>query len=76
MNAERGLSATTISGGHTTYGALTIGVNYKPNVPKALEGLMIRPEFRVDDALNGTKPFRNGKDDMSFTPAIDIVIPF
>ena len=76
-NAQRGLSpATTIGGGRTTYGALTIGVNYKPEVPKAIEGFVIRPELRFDDALNGTTPFNAGKSDHQVTIAADFVLPF
>ena len=76
VNAERGLPSTSITASRTTYGAVTVGVNYKPEVPKAIEGLVIRPEFRIDDALSGNKPFNSGRDDVSVTPAIDIVIPF
>lgn len=76
VNTERGLPATAISGGHTTYGELTLGVNYKPEVPKSIEGFVIRPELRVDTSLNGTKPYNGGKDETSFTPAVDVVIPF
>jgi hypothetical protein len=64
----------------TTYGAITLGANIKPDVPKAIEGFVIRPELRVDYSLNGSKPFnvKNGvgRDNMSFTPAVDVIIPF
>ncbi len=76
VNAERGLPATTISGGRTTYGALTFGVNYKPEVPKAIEGFVIRPEIRYDSSLNGTKPFNAGKSDHQVTLSADVVLPF
>jgi hypothetical protein len=76
VNSERGLPATTISGGRTTYGALTFGVNYKPEVPKAIEGFVIRPEIRYDSSLNGTKPFNAGKSDHQVTIAADVVLPF
>jgi hypothetical protein len=60
-NAQRGLTNTAYSAPHaTTYSELTLGANYKPEVPKSLEGLVIRPEFRVDHSLNGTKPFNVG----------------
>lgn len=76
VNSERGLPATTISGGRTTYGALTLGVNYKPEVPKAIEGFVIRPEIRYDTSLNNTKPFNAGKSDHQFTLAADFILPF
>jgi hypothetical protein len=76
VNAERGFPNTAVSGGHTTYGELTLGVNYKPAVPKAIEGFVIRPELRFDDALNGTKPFNNGTSSHQVTIAADFVLPF
>jgi hypothetical protein len=76
INAERGLPATTITSGRATYGALTVGIGIKPGVPKAIKGFTIRPELRIDGALNGTKPFNSWKDDVSFTPAVDFVLPF
>src|SRR6266403_1345626 len=76
VNAERGFPATVISGGRTTYGALTLGINYKPEVPKAIEGFVIRPEIRYDGSLNGTKPFDAGKSDHQVTIAADFILPF
>jgi len=76
VNAERGFPATVISGGRTTYGALTVGVNYKPEVPKAIEGFVIRPEIRYDRSLNGTKPFNAGTSDHQVTIAADFILPF
>lgn len=74
-----------IVGRHTLYSSLTLGVNYKPPVPERLEGLVIRPEIRFDQALNSTKPFdgRNtagggtaGTSNHQLTFGIDIVVPF
>jgi hypothetical protein len=76
VNAERGFPATVISGGRTTYGALTVGVNYKPEVPKAIEGFVIRPEIRYDRSLNGTTPFDAGTSDHQVTIAADFILPF
>jgi hypothetical protein len=77
VNVSRGLlPATSIGGGRTTYGELTLGVNYKPEVPKAIEGFVIRPELRFDDALNGTKPFNAAKSDHQVTIAADFILPF
>src|SRR6185295_17522192 len=62
----------------TTYGEFTVGLNYKPEVPKLAGGLVIRPEIRIDNALNGTKPFNGnpGADGTQVTLAVDVVIPF
>src|SRR5437763_1314250 len=45
----------TVGGGRTTYGALTLGLDIKPPVPKPLAGLTIHPELRVDHSLNYTR---------------------
>jgi hypothetical protein len=81
LNAEMGKSATVYGGGHTTYGELTVGLNIKPDVPKAIDGFVIRPELRIDQSLNGTRPFNLndagvGRDGTSFTRAIDLILPF
>ncbi len=59
VNAELGLPATVISGGKTTYGALTLGLNITPEVPKGglIKAVIFRPEIRFDTSLNNTKPF-------------------
>jgi hypothetical protein len=67
---------TAISGGATTYGALTVGLAIKPPVPKELEGLTIRPEIRYDASLNNTTPFGGGTKSSQWTFASDIIIPF
>jgi hypothetical protein len=76
-NAQRGLPATVIGGGKTTYGALTLGLTLKP----ALSGLPVtsialRPEVRYDRALNGSRPFDGGTAKHQFTVGGDIVIAF
>ncbi|MFI5020234.1 MAG: outer membrane beta-barrel protein [Alphaproteobacteria bacterium] len=79
INSERGLPTSpggVVGGGRTTYGALTLGVNIKPPVPKAIEGFVIRPELRFDDALNGTKPFVTGTQGHQVTLAADFILPF
>lgn len=76
VNAERGKPNNLIGGGKTTYGALTVGLNIKPPVAKAIEGFVIRPEIRFDDALNGTKPFDAGKKTSQFTIGADFILPF
>ena len=79
INAERGLPTSpggVIGGGATTYGAITVGVNIKPPVPKQIAGFVIRPEIRFDDALNGTKPFIGGTQGHQVTLAADFILPF
>jgi hypothetical protein len=77
INSQRGLVPnTTIGGGRTTYGELTLGVNYKPEVPKAIEGFVIRPELRFDRSLNGTTPFNAGTSVHQVTLAADFILPF
>ncbi|MDE1900306.1 MAG: porin [Alphaproteobacteria bacterium] len=75
-NAQRGLTNTSYAVPRTTYSELTLGVNYMPDVPKSIEGFVIRPEMRVDHSLNGSHPFNQGKDNTAFTPAVDVVVPF
>jgi hypothetical protein len=64
------------SGGATTYGALTLGVNIKPPVPTTFDGMVIRPEIRYDASLNGTTPFGGGTKSSQWTFGGDIIIPF
>jgi hypothetical protein len=45
-------------------------------MPKWFEGLTIRPEIRFDKALNGTKPYNNGRDSWAVAPAVDVTFPF
>jgi hypothetical protein len=66
----------TVGGGRTTYGALTIGLDIKPPVPKPLSSLTIRPELRVDHSFSNTRPFNDSSDDTIFTAAIDVIVGF
>lgn len=43
--------------GPTTYGEITMGLNYTPAMPAPIQGLTIRPEIRIDGALNSRAPF-------------------
>ena len=56
------LDPRTVGGGRTTYGAITVGVNIKPPIPKPAAGLVIRPELRFDRSLNNTRPFNDSTD--------------
>ncbi|APH60096.1 putative exported protein [Granulibacter bethesdensis] len=54
----KGLSTPLITApGPGTYGDLTLGVTWKPNLPKPIAGLMLRPEVRYDRSLNGAGSF-------------------
>jgi hypothetical protein len=80
-NAFSGRPATVIgvaSTKGTTYGALTLGVTYKPALDdyKVPGTLMIRPEIRYDAALNSNKPYNAGKDSGQFTIGADVVLTF
>jgi hypothetical protein len=70
------LDPRTVGGGKTTYGAVTLGLNIKPPVPKPAASLVIRPELRFDRALNGTRPFNDSSDRNQFTVGIDVIITF
>ena len=76
--ALRGQAATdvrTVGGGSTTYGALTVGMNLKPTVPKPFS-LTIRPEVRVDTSLNNTRPFNNSSSRTMVTAGLDFLLTF
>ncbi len=75
VNFQLGLPATAIAAPKgTTYGALTAGFTWKPEVP--IKGLMIRPELRIDRSMSGSKPFSNGTERAAVTVASDIVLTF
>jgi len=76
VNLEKGEPAQVLSAGKTTYGELTLGLTYKPAVPDAITGTMIRPELRFDQALDGGRPFNDFTDKSQVTMAFDIVMPF
>ena len=66
----------TVGGGRTTYGALTVGLTFKPAVPKPLTGLLIRPELRYDRALNSNRPFNDSSDRDMLSAGVDVVFSF
>lgn len=76
VNLEKGEPAQVLGAGKTTYGELTLGLTYKPPVPDAITGTMIRPELRFDRALDGGRPFNDFTDKSQVTMAFDIVMPF
>src|SRR3989440_3110950 len=76
LGGEPTIDPRTVGGGRTTYGALTVGLDIKPPMPKPLTGLTIRPELRVDHSFSDTRPFNDSSDDTIFTAAIDVILGF
>ncbi len=76
LEGEPTIDPRTVGGGKTTYGAVTVGVNIKPSMPKPIAGLTIRPELRYDRSLNGTQPFNDSSDRDQFTAGIDCILTF
>jgi hypothetical protein len=64
----------------TSYLALTAGMTITPELPKLpyITGLILRPEFRWDTAVNGTAPFfgRNGFSSSQGMFNMDVIVPF
>ena len=81
-NFQSGYPTGPIVGGvigqATTYGAITLGVTYKPALEtlKLPGALMIRPEIRYDTSLNGKRPYNGGRDAGAFTFGTDFVLTF
>jgi hypothetical protein len=85
IKTQQGLSTTGVNvapGGSTTYGALTLGATYKPDLPPWISGVLIRPEVRWDHAFTDNDPFNNnppannkGTSD-TVTLSVDAVITF
>lgn len=79
VNVQRGETverALIAPGTRTTYGAVTLGAQIKPQgLPSQVEGLSIRPEVRYDRALNTVDAFDDlsSRDQWSF--AVDLVLP-
>jgi hypothetical protein len=87
--SEKGIGAplnTTFAIPPATYGALTLGVTYKPAVPPPITSLAIRPEIRYDQSLGGNRVFNRTvnattgvatfKDSGAFTFATDVILTF
>jgi hypothetical protein len=82
---QQGLSTPFVHfapGSNTTYGALTLGVTWKPEVPAPITGLLVRPEIRWDHAYTDNNPFNNNPPsntkgtNNSFTFGGDFVLTF
>ncbi len=62
---------TVGAGGGTTIGAVTVGVNLKPN-----DHVLIRPELRYDKALEGRLSYTDSTQSHQFTGGIDVIVTF
>ncbi|MDG6094804.1 porin [Acetobacter sp. AN02] len=76
MNAIAGKTSYAVSAPPTTYGALTLGVSYHPDLGHHIRTFAIRPEIRFDRSLNGTSPFNAGRNTGMFTFGGDAVLGF
>ncbi|CAP54648.1 conserved hypothetical protein [Gluconacetobacter diazotrophicus PA1 5] len=76
MQAVAGIPAPAESAPPTTYGELTLGVTYKPDLGHHIRVFEIRPEIRFDRSLNGTTPFNDGRNTGVFTFGGDAVLGF
>jgi hypothetical protein len=76
LGGQAVIDPRTVGGGRTTYGAITIGLDLKPAVPKPFSGLTIRPEIRYDRSLNDTRPFNDSNDRDQFTFGVDCLLTF
>ncbi len=63
-------------GTNTTYGALTLGVTWKPELPAPVTGLLVRPEVRWDHAFTNNHPFNAQHDNNAVTLGVDAVLTF
>ena len=68
-----------------TYGAITVGVTYKPVMPAPVTSLAIRPEIRYDQSLGGNNVFNRQvssagavtfKNSGAFTIGTDVILTF
>lgn len=76
MDALAGNYAPSETAAPTTYGALTLGVTYKPDLGHGIRVFALRPEIRFDRSLNGTSPFNNNRNTGVFTFGGDAMIGF
>ncbi|MDR3506893.1 MAG: outer membrane beta-barrel protein, partial [Caulobacteraceae bacterium] len=62
---------------NATFAEFTLGLNFKPaGLPKAIDGLTIRPEIRYDALLTNGSAYDAQTKDHQFTFGIDFVAPF
>jgi hypothetical protein len=63
-------------GTNSSYGALTLGVTWKPSLPEPVTGLLVRPEIRWDHAFTNNHPYNAQTKNDAFTIGMDAVITF
>jgi hypothetical protein len=69
--------ATAIGYGKATYGAITLGLAWKPVIAGSPVAFTLRPELRYDAVLSsGVRPYNNGTARGQFTAAIDLIAKF
>ncbi|MBB2179289.1 outer membrane beta-barrel protein [Gluconacetobacter tumulicola] len=76
MTAFTGAAVPLEAAPPTTYGALTLGVTYRPTLGHGVRVFELRPEIRFDRSLNGTSPFNDGRNTGVFTFGMDGVLGF
>lgn len=78
VQAQQGFAPLThvAPGSNTTYGALTVGITWKPALPAPVSGLLIRPEVRWDHAFTDNHPFNAQRDNDAVTIGVDAVLTF
>ena len=76
VESGQGYATPAIVAPPTTYGELTLGITYKPDMPKPVSLFMIRPEVRYERSLNGTTPFDDNGHVDSFLFGGDVVLGF
>ena len=76
INVIEGRPNTAVTLPRATYSEFTLGLAYKPSLPKAVSLLMIRPELRWDQTLDGARPYNEGRASSYFTAAVDVVVGF
>jgi hypothetical protein len=85
--AQKGFPSSAYFPPAATYGALTLGLTYKPVVPPPITSLAIRPEIRYDQSLGGNNVFNVGlinpatgkvafKSSGAFTIGADVILTF
>nr|WP_240775411.1 MULTISPECIES: outer membrane beta-barrel protein [Neokomagataea] len=76
MNAFLSSDVSVEAAPPTTYGGLTLGATYSPDIGHGVRIFALRPEIRFDRSLNGTSPFNNGRNIGMFTFGGDATIGF
>ncbi|GAJ29452.1 outer membrane beta-barrel protein [Acidomonas methanolica] len=76
MNAILDIYAPTETAPPTTYGEMTLGVTWHPDLGGGVRVFELRPEIRFDRSLNGTSPFNDRRNTGMFTFGGDAVFGF